>query len=342
MIWNDNNTITVTPPKRPKKITGTRFASIMGLNRWNTPFATWCEITKTYVEPFEDTIYTLAGKTIEPKQADYLENTYGFNVVRPSDIYGKDYFNKTYGDFFPSVPILGGMWDYLLADCEGNTTTVVEMKTTKRSEDWLEDIPEYYALQAALYAYLMNVDDVMMVASFLDDSDYENPDAFVPSIGNTVIYEFKVSERYPNMSELVQFAIDWYDKHVVGGVSPEYDEKADAKILKELRKNNINPQTEIQELVAEAEALMAEIDTIEATIADKNARLKTLKCLIKDYAMSQFRDGDKAVTLQGKYLWTLSKSMTTSIDKDKLKVDGLLEAYQTTTETYKLTTKEIN
>lgn len=341
MIWNDNNTITVTPPKRPKKITGTRFASIMGLNRWSTPFATWCEITKTYVEPFEDTIYTIVGKTIEPKQADYLENTYGFNVIRPSDIYGKDYFTRTYGDFFPNVPILGGMWDYLLADDEGNTTTVVEMKTTKRSEDWLEDIPEYYALQAALYAYLMNVDDVMMVASFLDDSDYENPDAYKPSIGNTIAYEFKVSERYPNMSELVQFAIDWYDEHVVGGISPEYDEKADVKILKELRKNNINPQTEIQELVDEAEALMAEIDVIEATIADKNARLKTLKSLIKDYAMSQFRDGDKAVTLQGKYLWTLSKSTTTSIDKDKLKEDGLLETYQTTSETYKLTTKEI-
>lgn len=33
MKWNDDKTITITPPKRPKKITGTRFAAIMGLNK---------------------------------------------------------------------------------------------------------------------------------------------------------------------------------------------------------------------------------------------------------------------------------------------------------------------
>lgn len=64
MKWNDDETITITPPKRPKKITGTRFAAIMGLNKWTTPFNAWCAITRTYEEPFEDTIYTVAGKTI--------------------------------------------------------------------------------------------------------------------------------------------------------------------------------------------------------------------------------------------------------------------------------------
>ena len=37
-----------------------------------------------------------------------------------------------------------------------------------RDRDWAEDIPEYYALQAALYAHLLGVDSVIMVASFLD------------------------------------------------------------------------------------------------------------------------------------------------------------------------------
>ena len=73
MKWNDDKTITITPPKRPKKITGTRFAAIMGLNKWTTPFNAWCAITRTYEEPFEDTIYTVAGKTIEPKQAEFMK-----------------------------------------------------------------------------------------------------------------------------------------------------------------------------------------------------------------------------------------------------------------------------
>ncbi len=30
MKWNDNGTISITPPARPKKCTGTRLAAIMG------------------------------------------------------------------------------------------------------------------------------------------------------------------------------------------------------------------------------------------------------------------------------------------------------------------------
>ena len=72
MEWLDNK-IQIVPPKRPKKLTATRFATILGLNPWSTPFEVWCEITRTYQKPFEDTIYTIAGKTIEPKQAEYMK-----------------------------------------------------------------------------------------------------------------------------------------------------------------------------------------------------------------------------------------------------------------------------
>lgn len=99
--WLEGNRIQIAPPKRTKKITGTRFATILGLNPWSTAFEMWCAITKTYEKPFEDTIYTVAGKTIEPKQARYMEQSYGMDIVRPSDVWGEDYFNKTWGDFFP-------------------------------------------------------------------------------------------------------------------------------------------------------------------------------------------------------------------------------------------------
>jgi hypothetical protein len=61
MNWIDSH-LEVTPPKKPKKITATRFATILGLNPWSTAFEMWCEITKTYAKPFEDTIYTIAGR----------------------------------------------------------------------------------------------------------------------------------------------------------------------------------------------------------------------------------------------------------------------------------------
>ena len=117
MKWNDDNTISIVPPKRPKKITGTRFAAILGLNQWTTPFEAWCAITRTYEKPFEDTIYTIAGKTIEPKQAGFMkEKHFWRNLITPTDMFGADYFQKTYGDFFPENAHLGGMWDFLFVD----------------------------------------------------------------------------------------------------------------------------------------------------------------------------------------------------------------------------------
>lgn len=343
MEWLDGNRIKVIPPKRPKKITGTRFATILGLNPWSTAFEMWCEITKTYQKPFEDTIYTTAGKTIEPKQAQFMKKSYFMtNIVTPTDIYGEDYFNRTYGDFFKDEPIFGGMWDYLLYDENGKPVTVLEMKTTKRAEDWANDVPEYYALQAALYAHLLGVDDVIMVASFLADKDYKDPSQFVPSAKNTITVPFKVSERYPDFAKLVKKAEKWWKDHIETGISPAYDEKADAEILKELRTNTLNPESDIEALLREGEELKLEIDRLSAPIEPLEKRLKIVTDIIKQHALAQFRDGDKKVSIRGnKYEWNVSRTESTEIDKDGLKADGLLAKYTRAKVNYRITTKAI-
>lgn len=338
--WLDSNQIQITPPKRTKKVTGTRFATILGLNPWSTPFEMWCAITKTYEKPFEDTIYTAAGKAIEPKQAEYMKKSYGMDLITPTDRYGEDYFNKTWGDFFPENPHFGGMWDYLGVDEEGKVDTVLEMKTTKRIEDWQNDAPEYYALQAALYAYLLGVDNVIMVASFLEEKDYTDPSKYVPNIKNTITVEFKVSERYPDFARMVAEVESWWGEYVAGGVSPVYDEKKDAKILAALRTHNLTPDTDINALIKEAEGLKAEVDKATSAIADKEKRLKEINDIIKEHAMKQFRDGDKKVEIKGSaYTWTVSRSETTTIDKKALEADGLLEKYQKKSEQYRMTVK---
>lgn len=340
MKWLDSKQIQITPPKRTKKVTGTRFATILGLNPWSTPFEMWCAITKTYEKPFEDTIYTIAGKTIEPKQAEYMKKSYGMDLITPTDRYGQDYFNKTWGDFFPENPYFGGMWDYLGVDENGTVDTVLEMKTTKRIEDWQNDAPEYYALQAALYAYLLGVDNVIMVASFLEEKDYEDPSKFVPNIKNTITVEFKVSERYPDFERMVAEVKSWWGEYVTGGISPVYDEKKDAEILAALRTHNLTPDTDIDALIKEAEGLKKEVDTTTAAIADKEKRLKEISDIIKEHAMTQFRDGDKKVEIKGStYTWTVSRSETTTIDKKALEADGLLEKYQKKSEQYRITVK---
>ena len=342
MNWIDGH-IEVTPPKKPLKITGTRFAAILGSNKWSTPFKCWCEITRTYKEPFVDTIYTAAGKIIEPKQAEYMKTSYAmYNLKTPTDIFGENYFKKTFGDFFGDTPILGGMWDYLLYDENGKPSAVLEMKTTKRSEDWADDIPEYYALQAALYAYLLGVDDVIMVASFLDTKDYEKPEEFVPSANNTITVEFKVSERYPDFHRKVAQATAWWQNHVVTGISPDFDEKKDAEIIKALRTNNLSPDTNIDALITEAEILKTELEEVYASVSNKEKRLKTVTEQIKKSLVGAFRPNDVAVEHKGsKYLWSVSKTESYELDKAAIEADGLFDKYSRKKETFRINTKSI-
>lgn len=344
MEWLDGNKIQIIPPKRPKKLTGTRFATILGLNPWSTPFEIWCEVTRTYQKPFEDTIYTIAGKTIEPKQAEYMKQTYFMsNLVTPTDIWGKDYFRQTYGDFFRESPVLGGMWDYLLYGKDGKPTTVLEMKTSKRVEDWKDDIPEYYALQAALYAYLLGVDEVIMVASFLEPKDYDAPEKFVCSGENTITRPFKVSERYPDFEKkYVKPALKWWKDFVESGISPAFDERKDAEILKALRTNNLSPETDMAALVKEAEDLKAKLDAHAAEVAEDEKRYKVLTDMIKKAAIAQFRDGDKKVSIAGSaYNWEVSRTSTTKIDRDAMKADGILAKYTTTEDSYRISPKAL-
>lgn len=344
--WVDNH-IEVAPPKKPKKLTATRLGTVLGCNPWSTDFEVWCAVTRTYEKPFEDTIYTLAGKAIEPKQIEYMKKAYVMDNLRtPTDLYGADYFQKTWGDFFGETPIFGGMWDSLLMDEDGKPEAVLEFKTTKRSEDWANDVPEYYAVQAALYAYLLGVDDVIMVASFLSAKDYEAPEKFKPTAKNTITVEFKVSERYPDFKKMIAKAKKWWETYVETGISPDFNEKKDEEILKALRTNSLSPDTDVAELVKEAEGLKKEIDKVSATISDKEKRLKKINDLLKEHAMKQFRPGDKKVELKGQsYVWTLSRNEKekTTVNEDALKKDGLYEKYIiTTTDTsYRMTVGEI-
>lgn len=341
MKWVENHVENKTK-KRPKKITATRFATVLGLNPWSTPFEVWCNVTHTYEKPFEDTIYTAAGKAIEPKQINYMREAYAMDNLRtPTDIYGVDYFNRTFGDFFHDEKICGGMWDSLLVDEDsGLPEAVLEFKTTKRSEDW-EDIPEYYALQAALYAYLLGVDDVIMIASFLSPKDYENPDAFIPSASNTLTREFKVSERYPDFVEKVATVENWWKQYVETGISPDFDEKRDEEILKALRTNTAPSDGDIDALMAEAEQLRTKLDEAKKAVSGDEKRLKTLEDAIKGRMIEMFRDGDKKVVVNGKSMqWEVSKTESMKIDEDALKADGLLDKYKTKSSvTYRLTAK---
>ena len=332
IIESDQQIQLDNPPKNPKKITATRLATILGLNTWATPFEAWCAITRTYEAPFEDTIYTKAGKIIEPKVIEYLKNTMFMDIKSPTDVYGPDYFKQTWGDFFKDTPTFGGMWDALGDDF------IVEIKTTKRAEDWEDGAPIYYKIQAALYAYLLGFDRFYMTVSILQDSDYQNPEAFKPSYQNTKIYEYSVSKEFPNFSLTLAEARVWWYTYVEQGISPQFDEKKDAAILKELRKHTITPDDyTVTDLLAEYDSLAADIAEVDATIEPKRQRMKEIEEQLKRYMVDQFRDGDKQVVVNGQATkWTLTRSERTTVNTDALKKAGLYDTYTQTKTTLTL------
>ena len=357
--WS-NGCVKVPPIAKNKKITGTHFPSVLGANPFSTPFEVWCRCTRTYEKPFEGNKYTNAGQVIEPKVFDFLRKSMGFGnrLVTPEDVYGKDHFKKTWGDFYPDTSIFGGMWDSLITDENGKTEYVVEIKTVQvdgksgtLDERWKDGkAPDYQALQASLYAYLLGVDKVLMVAVALEDKkgDYEHPEQVVPSFANSNVYldEFKVSERYPNFDMYIAKATNWWNTYVVTGVSPEYDEKKDAEILKALRTNTIEQaDLSFNEMVSKAEELKSEIDKVQASLTTKNKELKSILDKIKEYASTKFREGDTKVSFKGsKYEFVLSKSESSELDTGKL-IENLgedfLQNYMTTKTSLRLTTSEI-
>jgi hypothetical protein len=322
----------IDTPKKPKKITGTRFGAVLEANKWQTPFQAWCEITKAYVKPFEGTIYTEAGKVIEDKQLTWFSRL--LPVVRPEDVYGKGFFERTFGDFFPNDPIFGGMWDSLVGTMD-DIQGVIECKTTKRAEDWVDDVPEYYALQAALYATLMKVDDVYMIATFLDEGDYEHPEEFVCNSDNTTYVHFKVSERYPKFQDYIDYCTEFWYENVLQGVSPLYDEKADKEYLDALRTVTITDETDFNALVKEAEDLYAHIAEVEETIKADKKRLSEIEGMFKKFAIENETEGQTKSVFQGSQMtWTVTKSVKKEIDKELMQKDGVYDKYLTNTETY--------
>ena len=323
---------------RPKKITGTRLASVLNWNRWNTPFQTWCEITKAYSKPFEDTKYTLAGKAIEPKQLQYLKDEYGFEVITPTDVYGEDYFSKTYGDFFSEVDVFGGMWDGVV---KGDDARVIECKTTKRAEDWLGsdgkiDPPDYYKIQACLYAWLIGCEDVTMIVSFLEDADYDNVEAYEVTDDNTAVCSFKINDFW-NFDKIINEAGEWWNKHVVTGVSPAFDEKADKEYLTALRTKTAAKADDVDALLEELKACNDTIKKWQAKCEGETKRADEIKKQLKKYAEENIGDKDIWEYRGDNVKCKLSTSYRTSVDTDALSADGLFDKYATKTKSTRFT-----
>lgn len=328
----DRKRIIIEPPKRTKKITGHRFPSVLGLNKYQTPFGAWCEITGLVTLPFEDNKYTIAGKTIEPKQIEYAKQKFP-NIMNMEEYYGNSIDEYRYSNFKDLGRIFDGVRDFVSVKNDGKTIAMVgECKTSSKPQDWANNnVPVDYLCQGMLYSYLDKLDKTLYVASFLQPMDYNNPENYVVNDVNTKFTVKKLNECYlplptgenGTIELAVEYCEEWWDKYITKGISPPYDEVKDKAYLDIIRASQPSNDNELEDVCESAISLVKEIELLKISsgLKAKEDELKVLEKDIKDRMI------EKELSVCGKYKLTAKNSKKFNEEKFAKEQEVLYNKY---------------
>lgn len=233
-----------------KKITGSRLASILGLNSFTTPVKAWAIMTNIFKDEMDPTLLE-TGIIIEPKIKKYVERklnihylTYDpikvkFDIFNDNDIFGGipdgepiELTGKINYDLGPMLEIKTSSYDAFVFKNEknvlklmkdSNNIPLVKVKN-KKYESWFNEdkinIPTEYAYQLGLYMFLRKINNGLFVVSFIEKQYYANPNAFIPNEKNTYLINFKIN-NIDSFSKKIDQAREWYQKYILTGISPE-------------------------------------------------------------------------------------------------------------------------
>lgn len=302
---NNKSIELVEKPKRFKYLTGTRLASCLGLNPYSSPFQIWCECTRLVTPPYEETIFTKAGRIIEPKQREYVSKTFP-NILSPEEYFGNIFEQVRWNFFKDEDKPFAGCWDAVSTkDNKKDIMMVVEFKTASDARKWDNTMPIYYELQGALYAKLLGLDRVLFVASFLDKLDYAHPEEFVPNEDNTIMIVKKLKDivieidgEYLSIDEVLERARDFWQKYIETGISPEFDETKDKQYLDIIRTSKPLNDNSLEDLCDRAKELVDEINVLKENsgLNSKEKELKILEESIKQGLMNNLQEGETKIS----------------------------------------------
>lgn len=238
---------------RFKKITGSRFCSVLGFNEMTSPFKTWCMMVDIYRETM-DQMLADAGNIIEPKIREWVENKFGskYKVYNPFEV-GFDVFkeNKVFGGIPDGEPLINNKIDYskngileikttsidsflykkidhvFVLQKDEQNHPIIKSKNTKK-EKWFDSngnivVPQEYKFQLGLYCYLRNINKGLFAVCFLQTEDYINPSKC--NVNNREIQVIDFSVDLNEFKQYIEQAENWYNKYVLSGISPEMNEE---------------------------------------------------------------------------------------------------------------------
>ena len=252
-----------------KKITGSRFASILNLNKFVSPIQAWCIIVNIYKDEIDPTLAKV-GTIIEPKIRDYVSKVMNikFKVYNPIEVnwnvFNDDIFGGIpdgepidetgkfiYDKDFPMLEIKTSSEDKLtyekingsfrLKKDKNNYPIVKELG--KKKESWFINnqlnVSDEYCLQLLLYLYLRKVNNGMFAVVFLKPEDYVYPEKF--DVSKHEIHFAKLNiKNFKNLQNIIDYAREWYKLYVMDKHYSMPLEEHDKKWLSEELGINVN------------------------------------------------------------------------------------------------------
>ena len=338
-----NKVIRFDPSKisKIKKIGGSNFSTAIGKSKYDTPFAAACNRAGIYSEHTESES-TNAGEILEPVIRSYLSKNLreligGYFDLKDDDVISiEEPVDKMYCgyDHFKEVEKFGGMVDGYVR-INRKRAAILEIKTSKNENDWFDGsgkskVPVNYILQASLYAKLSQLEKIVFVAGFLMSDHLKDPHSWTPCKDNC---EVIVTDKASDIDENMAAASQWYDTHLKGGVTPQWDEnnENDLRIVDALTEALNKPSKELEELIGEyieIENKISEYAEISNKISELEKAKKPLKEEIRTRMISMLSEGEeKREIKQGGHSFTISAKESKSINEDRLKEDDLYDKY---------------
>lgn len=220
-----------------KKIGGSSVGDVLLTDAYKSQFAAFCRMADIAI-PVLDRKHVDAGIAIEHKVIEAVEQLTKHAVQTfPGPQYGYDYFKD-------KDDVVGGLPDGYIKEMN----LIIEIKTAgeKKFDSWVKfGAPAGYQKQAQLYAYLMGADRFSIVATFLRDEDYANPENY--PIKERKLKNWSYNVNIPQAEDDIKKIKEFYYKHTQSGVSPQYKESLDADMLEWLKCSNESEWEELKQ-----------------------------------------------------------------------------------------------
>ncbi len=227
--------------KRNTFIGGSDVASILGLNRYKTPYEVW-EEKKHGIRTFEGNQATEWGTKLEPVIVDHCQKEHGWNIECRND--------KLISKF---NPIFGCHPDGLMICVE--EIVLVEAKTVSSQayKHWQNELPLEYYCQVQHNMFVCDCKKALFICLVLDDRNY---------------FEIEVQFDADFVEKQNAYLVDWWNRYIIGDEVPikvvdDYEKENPERKIIEANDEILQKYTELTIVKAEYKALAEKKEVLE-------------------------------------------------------------------------------